>query len=162
MESRSWGKRIGAAARDQPSSQTQVRHILHVMDCTDACGENFSHEHSQTPTLTPTGRESPHAGGFVGHRQHGREDQYGQEHQFAFEAAHRFPLETANGIQSGCTENGEHLVGEATLGLQPGQELRWERLLMFLSQLLFRVTRRENEGWVKVRRLNTDERYNNM
>jgi len=95
-----------------------------------------------------SGRESPHAGGFVGHRQHGREDQYGQEHQFAFEAAHRFPLETANGIQSGCTENGEHLVGEATLGLQPGQELR--------------VTRRENEGWVKVRRLNTDERYNNM
>ena len=83
------------------------------------------HKHSQT--LTPTGRESPQTGGFgeqhgIEH-QHGREYQFGQEHQHVFatgSVASRLPSETTNGIHI----DPEHLVGEATLGLQPGQELR--------------------------------------
>ena len=35
-------------------------------------------------------------------------------------------------------------------------------LKSFQLKFLLRVMRRENEGWVKVRRLNTDECYTNM
>merc|ERR1711971_595972 len=99
-----------------------------------------------------SGRESPQTGGFgeqhgVEHQhrreyQHGQEHRHGNQHQSACgSAASRLPSETTNDIHMDT----EHLVGEATLGLQPGQELR--------------VMRRETEGWVKVRRLNTDESY---
>ena len=88
----------------------------------DAC-ENFLHQHSQT--LAPTGRESPQTGAFGDQhapelREH-EDNQHGD--QFASGTAHRLPPGRGNGIHGGSTDT-EHLVGEATLGLQPGQELR--------------------------------------
>ena len=90
------------------------------------------HKHSQT--LTPTGRESPQTEAFGDQhgielreyqhgQEYGQEHQHGDQHQFASGGAHRLPPETTNGTRSGSTDS-EHLVGEATLGLQPGQELR--------------------------------------
>jgi len=65
------------------------------------------------------------------HGTFGREHKYGKQHHLAHGAPPPGPE---------ITTVGEHLVGEAaTLGLQPGQELR--------------VLRRETEGWVKLRRL---------
>ena len=111
----------------QPVTQTQVGHTLHdfLPTYTDAC-ENFSHKHSQT--LAPTGRESPQTGAFGDqHAPEFREHQFGQDNQhgnqFASGTAHRHPPGTRNDIHGGSTDT-EHLVGEATLGLQPGQELR--------------------------------------
>ena len=110
--------------RVQPVTQTQVGHNLHdfLSTCTDAC-ENFLHQHSQT--LAPTGRESPQTGAFGDQhapelREH-EDNQHGD--QFASGTAHRLPPGRGNGIHGGSTDT-EHLVGEATLGLQPGQELR--------------------------------------
>ena len=67
--------------------------------------------HIHRQTLTPTGVESLH-GTF------GREHKYGKQHHLA----HGAPPPPGPEI----TTVGEHLVGEAaTLGLQPGQELRY-------------------------------------
>ena len=113
--------------------------------------EKFLHKHSQT--LAPTGRESPQTEAFgeqhgielreqyqhVREYQHGQEHQHGNQHQFASGGAHRLPPERTNGTQSGSTDS-EHLVGEATLGLQPGQELRLKiKIPSFFTQLLLRV-----------------------
>jgi len=44
LESRSWGKRIGAAARDQPATQTQAErvHMQGVLLAIDSMGEKIS------------------------------------------------------------------------------------------------------------------------
>ena len=116
------------------------------------------HKHSQT--LGSTGRESPQTAAFGD--QHGLEQNNPHGNQFASGTAHRLPPGTGNGIHGGNIDT-EHLVGEATLGLQPGQELRYKfKVGKFWVKFLLRVMRREKEGWVKVRRLNTDERYSNM
>jgi len=116
---------------------------------------DWSSSSEGSTSSSDSGRESPQTEAFgeqhgielreqyqhVREYQHGQEHQHGNQHQFASGGAHRLPPERTNGTQSGSTDS-EHLVGEATLGLQPGQELR--------------VMRREKEGWVKVRRLNTN------
>jgi hypothetical protein len=124
-----WLEEIQRNLRFHQQEEEVAKQTLEKMDWSSSVG-SASH--------TDSGSESPQTGAFGDqHAPEFREHQFGQDNQHG----------PRNDIHGGSTDT-EHLVGEATLGLQPGQELR--------------VMRRENEGWVKVRRLNTDEGYTNM